>query len=214
MAVTKPGWLITLLCGALWAVACDSATELPRVSEPHPTLDADDRAVMRATLDYLRPFRHDSIRRGWLPQQPPQIDARFLVIDATAAACIGDQDPSQSGLPGCVGDHWLKAFPPMADNVRASIRLFNRRNARSLPIRGDLGGDVVLVPVGSGAFGDVERLIRSHPPGSAIVYFSAPVYIDGAAVIAYRVFWDWGGFLRLKRDGIEWKVVDRSGWVE
>ena len=92
MAVTKFRWQVIVLWGAAWAVACGSAPELPRVSEPQPTLNADDHAVIRATLDYLRPFRHDSIRRGWLPQTPPKIDARFLVIDATAAACVGNRD--------------------------------------------------------------------------------------------------------------------------
>src|SRR5688572_23286275 len=111
MAMMNSRWQVGLLCFATWAVACGSAPELPRVSEPQPTLDADDRAVMKATLDYLRPFRDDLIRRSWLPRKPPQINARFLVIDATAAACVGNRDPAQSGLPGCVGDHWLKAFP-------------------------------------------------------------------------------------------------------
>ena len=214
MAVSKSRWQVIVLCGAAWVVACGSAPELPRVSAPQPTLDADDHAVMRATLDYLRPERDDSIRRGSLPRKPPQIDARFLVIEVTATACVGNRDPAQSGLPGCVGDHWLKAFPRVAANVGPSLEMFRRRNARPFPISGDLGADVVLVSATSGSVADLDLLRRSHPHGSEIVCFSAPVYLGGAAVIFYRILWEGGGFARLERNGSEWKVVDRRGWIE
>jgi hypothetical protein len=210
--VRRPLLRVMVACGTLWVVPCGAAPELPRISDPPPTLDADDDAVMRATLDYLRPLRDDSIRRGRSSHAPPRvIEARFLVVDATAPACAGPVPSPQ--LPGCVGDSWLRHFPATKRSTNAALEIFRRRNARSFPIRGDLGTDVVLVPV-LDSNADLASLVRSHPPGSTIVCFSAPAYVDGAAVIAYRTLWDSGGFVRVERYGNGWKGVARNAWIE
>jgi hypothetical protein len=64
------------------------------------------------------------------------------------------------------------------------VEAFKMRNARSFQIRGDLGWGVVLVSSGIDSIVEFSGLIRSRPPGSAIVSFSAPVYLDGIAAIA------------------------------
>jgi hypothetical protein len=165
MEVTRSLLRALGVCGTLSVVACGAAPESPRISDPQLTLDADDHAVMRATLDYLRPLRDDSIRRGWSSRTPSRvIDARFLVVDATAPAC--DNPVPVPSLPGCVGKFWLRHFPVAPSRSNSALEIFLRRNARSLPIRADLGTDVVLVRV-LDSIADLASLVRSHPPGSS-----------------------------------------------
>ncbi len=167
---------------------------------------------MKAALNHLRPLRDDSIRnrRGSQALQAV-IDARFLVLDVTVPVCISEpfREPS---VPGCIGSHWLKHFVVRLDRADAALQIFKGRNRRSLPIRGYLGADVVLVP--ATAVADTYGLVRRYPLGSAIVTFSAPAYLDGTAILAYHVYSATGGFVHLDRRGGDWKVFEQTAWME
>ena len=175
----------------LASAACDTPTP-PAVAVRQPSLDADDLAVIRGLLDS---FREDQGGR------------RFLVVDTTVAVCgrpIAVVAPPPGGcLAPPVLDHVSKVLPSRS-RVTALLD-FQARNARRLPITGDLGADVDYV---SATFLDFAI--------GSVVTFSAPSYpAPGAAVLTYRVRNDHHGAVRLERqaDG-RWVVADRYGAME
>lgn len=192
-------------------VACESS-ELPAVSRPGASLDGDDHLVMKAVLeDLLRPEREQSIQRGRGKEATPSSPPLFLVFDVTAAVCEHDPAPDPT-LPGCVGSWWLEHLSRLPGPYgRSAAETFPSRNIRSLPIRGDLGDDVVYIPANA----KLRELVPKYPPRTAIVAFSAPVYPRaGSAVIAYRHYFAGGGFVGLERSTGRWAVAKKSGWIE
>jgi hypothetical protein len=199
-------------------LACQSS-EIPPVSAPNPTVTDDDREVMRAVLDQLlRPRRDYMIQlgRGDLGKQPVRTAASFLVVDSTIAWCESDKPTPPPEIRDCIGSEvleHLRRLPQMSGQVPASV--FSTRNARSLPIGGTLGADVVFMPSATAkTYSDLSRFRRDYPPGSAVVEFSAPAYLGTSAVIFYRHFDESGGFVHLvRRDGV-WSILTTSGWTE
>ena len=189
------------LITTLAAAAC--TTTPPPVAVRQPLLDADALAVIR---DLLASFR-----------ERDQEKRRFLVVDSTVAVC---ERPIAVVAPppgGCLA-------PPVLDSVskvlpsrsRVTALLdFQARNARRLPVTGDLGADVDYV---SATFFDFAIMNRGGglPLRSAIVTFSAPSYpAPGMAVLLYRVKDDHHGAVRLQQqpDG-RWAVADRYETME
>ena len=199
-------------------LACQS-TEVPPVSAPNPTLTDDDREVMRAVLDQLlRPRRDHMIQlgRGDLGKQAVRTTASFLVVDSTTAWCESDKPTRPPEIRECIEREvlrYLSRLPQMSGPVSASV--FSTRNARSLPIGGTIGDDVVFMPSATlKTHSGVQSFRRGYPLGSAVVEFSAPVYLATSAVIYYRYFDDSGGFVQLvRRDGV-WSILTTSGWTE
>ena len=197
-------------------VACD-APELPAVSTPAPSLDADDRAVMRAVLDdFLRPTRDQSIQRGTGVVGLIPTTASFLVFDATIAVCT-PQEPfgPLEVVRGCVYAEWLEHLSLVTTAPRLStLANFAKRNSRSLPIRESLSDDTILIPADI----DPQRfraLLMRRRESTHVVGLSAPVYPSaGSAVIAYRHFWSGRGFVGLSRSKDGWRVETYSGSVE
>lgn len=191
-------WVLVL---ALGASACDSP--VPPVAQHQPSLDADDLAVMRGLLDdHVRPRAAKGL-----------IESRFLVVDTTMAVC--PRDTTVFGAPpgGCLAPDWLEfvagVLPP--DRRRTAALDFQLRNARRLPIRGALGGDVSYISATLTDFISARQFRRQH--AGAVVTFSMPSYpAPNVAVIAYRVRQDELAAARLERqrDG-RWKMA-ASGW--
>lgn len=199
-------------------LACQPS-EIPPVSAPNPTVTDDDREVMRAVLDQLlRPRRDYMIQlgRGDLGKQPVRTTASFLVVDSTTAWCQSDKPTPHPEIRGCIGSQvlqHLRRLPQMSGPVPASV--FSTRNARSLPIGGTLGDDVVFMPSDTVKTPSaLSRFRRAYPLGSAVVEFSAPSYLGTSAVIFYRYFDESGGFVLLTRRDGEWSIVTTSGWIE
>jgi hypothetical protein len=205
-----------LACAVL-TTACGSPA-LPAIGKPVSSLDDVDTDVMRAVLDRLRFERDESIRRGRpLGSEPAVINAVLLLFDRTVAVCVNE--PSAlfpSPFPDCLDHWWLERIRTLTDDFdRSASASLRRRNALPLPIRADLGPDVAYIPA---QVDNVERLgefRRRYPSGSAVVRLSAPVYPSaGSAIVAYRMFWHGGGFMRLARSNGEWFVLRTSDWLE
>ena len=185
--VARSALIVTL------ATAACGTPAPPPVAVRQPSLDADDLAVIRGLLDNFRERHRDG--------------RRFLVVDSTVAVCerrIAVVAPPPGGcLAPPVLDDVSKVLPSRS-RVTALID-FQARNARRLPISGDLGADVHYV---SATFLDFAN--------GSVVTFSAPSYpAPGAAVLTYRVKDDRHGAVRLERqaDG-RWVVADRYGAME
>lgn len=197
-------------------VACDAPTP-PVVSKPAPSLDGEDRAIMKAVLDdLLRAERDRSIQRGPRFVRPTQTTASFLVFDATIAICRRQEPFGPFGLVrGCIDAEWLEHLSRVTTAPRLSaMAAFASRNSRSLRIHEPLSDDVTLIPA------DIDpprfrELLKRRRESTHIMGLSAPVYPGaGSAVIAYRYFWSGRGFVGLSRSNGGWVVATRSGSVE
>ena len=200
---------LSIVAGLLVLAACGSS-DLPKVSAPGSTLDAEDYAVMKATLRDVVSADSESTQRGRTTTNP------IVLFKSTVPVCDRASMPTRNvGLPGCVDRAWLDQLSrlagPSAHSVTAS---FERRNSRALPIRGDLG-DVTFVPESVDRGYQLNDFVRQSSFPRAIVAFSAPAYpAAGAAVVAYRYFWHGLGFVLLRRSGTEWRVDKTSDIVE
>ena len=173
-------------------VACRESGPPPVVSPP-ARLDASDLAVMKALIDSMVDAPH------------------VLIMDTTLAVC--DHDPRVFGTPpgGCLEPECdaqvARVLPP--EHARTGAVAFEDRNRRRLPIEGSLGA--VVTPISATLIDGLAAsvLLREHPPGSAIVAFSAPTYpAPRMAVIAYRAHEGAASAARLEQTGDRrWLVV-------
>jgi hypothetical protein len=198
-------------------VACESR-DLSPLSKPMAEVTDDDRDVMKAVLDHLRPIRDRAIRRGRrdLSHSISPTGAFFLVLDSTIGSCEKRPLVDTPRIPWCL-EVWLatvglKRFPQVDGGITEAM--FMSRNVRTLPIRGMLADDVVYIPSATVDIGQLGEFERGYPPGSAVVVFSAPAIRGRAAVIFYRQFYSGGGLVHLARVDGTWSIVTTRGWVE
>ena len=175
------------------AVACRESGPPPVVSPP-PRLDASDLAVMKALIDTPSAGRAPRPDRGY---DPRRVRPR----------------PRVFGTPpgGCLGPEWVarvtRVLPP--GTARTGTVAFEDRNRRRLPIQGSLGAGVT--PISATLIDGLAAsvLLREHPPGSAVVAFSAPTYpAPRTAVVAYSARDGEASAARLEQTGDRrWSVV-------
>jgi hypothetical protein len=196
-----------LLAGcALFLLGCGHA-ELPQVPAPPRGTDGEDCSIMAAVLnDFLRPRQDAAVRRGMGDRQGPARPTRFLLIDSTVAVCR--HEPVWPPVAGCIHPEFL----PLAERFgRRTTAAIESELDASIPIRCELGADVRYLPASTTRL--QPSLFQEHP--SALIAFSAPVYVNGTtAVIFYRHFFMGGGFVRLEFSGTAWQVRESSRWLE
>jgi hypothetical protein len=180
-------------------------------------INPDDRTVMSAVLDGIRPRRDHAIRLGYRPPLDPSIPTGgvFLVLDTTVPSCPRER-PIGNRIVGCFDVRYYEVLlQRLACGQRSDAKLA-QRNRSSLVIHGHLGKDVLLVPSSSMTnWAELSEIKRQHRHGSAVVGFSAPVYPRaGVAVIYYRMVNLGFGFVCLVRNGDRWSVLTEASMVE
>ena len=173
-------------------MACRESVPPPVVSPP-ARLDVSDLAVMKALIDSMADAPH------------------VLIVDTTLAVC--DRDPRVFGTRpgGCLGPEWIAQVARVLPTAtaRTGMVAFEDRNRRRLPIEGSLGAGVT--PISATLIDGLSAsvLLRDHPPGSAVVAISAPVYpAPYTAVVAYSAREGQTGAARLEQTGDgRWSVV-------
>ena len=161
----------------------------------------EDRRVMKALLDQtIRPRRNGMIQRGLrMSDSANKVDqerylrsARFLVFDSTIASC---EPGAVFGLRACIDAATLDeldSLPPLFGLVFVK-GWFRERNAKSLPIAGTIGDDVIYIPATVETRALQELRLRHWP--SEVIKFSVPTYVGTAAVIFYSQLESHRGFV-------------------
>jgi hypothetical protein len=137
----------------------------------------------------------------------------LLVADRTLTLC------ASSPAPPCLRDADVIAALKRAAGPRwAAFELRNRTPLRIAPLD---GGVRMTAPETIAAAMDAsgwDELYCLYPRARAVVYFSAPAYVDDEAIVYFEDACDLlcgsGWYVRLSRDGKGWKIVERVDlWV-
>ena len=120
-------------------MACDAPAP-PVVSKPVPSLDGEDRAIMKAVLDdFLKTKWDQSIQRSI----PPVLTAvTFFVFDATLPVCEREEPFGQFGsVRGCIDAEWLEHLSCISGSQSAmrrhDARLSRRAGSRGMACRAE-----------------------------------------------------------------------------
>ena len=141
---------VALVVTGLASFAACHSSQLPPITGRDAMMTDDERQVMRAVLDQtLRPRRDGMIQLGRGTTEAPtsRPDPRFLVFDSTIASCEHDPIVDRPTARGCISTSsfdYLDRVPQMSGLLSRTV--FLERNAKSLPIAGTIGEDVVYIP--------------------------------------------------------------------
>ena len=129
----------------------------------------------------------------------------LLVAGRTSPLC---------GKPPCIGDRdVIAALKRAAGDDYAAFETRNREAHKIAPLRGRVrmeSPETIDRVMDDGGWDELHCL---YPQARAVVYVSAPAYRGDEAMVYFEEACDWGcgsgWFLRFKRDGKGWKIVER-----
>jgi len=139
-----------------------------------------------------------------------QLGPDLLVANRTIPLC---------GAPPCLRDRDVIAALKRAASERyAAFEARNRASMDIAPMPGRVrmeSPDVIARAMDDGGWDELHCL---YTHARAVVYFSAPAYVDDDAIVHFEEACDWqcgsGWYVRFTRDGKRWKIVERVDlWV-
>jgi hypothetical protein len=139
-----------------------------------------------------------------------QLGPDLLVANRTIPLC---------GAPPCLRDRdVIAALKRAAGDRYAAFEARNRASMDIAPLPARVrmeSPDVIARAMDDGGWDELHCL---YPDARAVVYFSAPAYVDDDAIVYFEEACDWqcgsGWYVRFTRDGKRWKIVERVDlWV-
>ncbi len=137
-------------------------------------------------------------------------DSVLLVADRTLPLC---------GEPPCLRDRDVVAALQRAAGLRyGAFELRNRAPMRIAPLHGRVRMESPEAIARAMEVSGWDELYCLYPQARAVLYFSAPAYVDDEAIVYFEEACDLlcgsGWYVRLSHDAKGWKIVERVDlWV-